>query len=122
MKKAELKRRCYAWLLLSVFALMTVAVGLHRHEVSASSSAEEECVQCAHHVHHDGHLKSPSAHLDDCVLCQLASLPFIYSTTIFVLLPSVVATTLRQHDAAVAALGVRNTKSTRAPPCLVFNV
>ena len=76
-----------AWLLLSVFVSMVLLSGMHRHE--AVASAEADCIECAHHVHHSGHFTTSVDHLDDCLLCQFLHL--VYTTAaIIVLVPLVV--------------------------------
>ena len=81
------QRISIAWLLLSVFVSMLLLSGLHRHE--AVASAEADCIECAHHVHHSGHFTTSIDHMDDCLLCQFLHL--VYTTAaIIVLVPLVV--------------------------------
>lgn len=75
MKNVNTTRRLSAWVLLSVFLPMLMLTTLHRHE--ALEDAEVVCVDCAHHVHHSGHLQAGAASIDYCVLCQLATTPYV---------------------------------------------
>ena len=83
--KKERKRIVSAWLLLSVFVSMMMLSGLHRHEVVANATID--CADCAHHVHHSGHLMADSNHMDDCVLCQFLSLVYTPATALLVVIP-----------------------------------
>ncbi|MBO4451677.1 MAG: hypothetical protein J5770_04585 [Bacteroidaceae bacterium] len=62
------RRVGFSWLLLSVFVSMLLLSGVHRHEVVDHVAID--CVECAHHVHHHGHLSASDNYLDDCLLCQ----------------------------------------------------
>ncbi|MBR6937719.1 MAG: hypothetical protein IKH63_09165 [Prevotella sp.] len=70
-------RRFVAWLLLSVFIpMMALSILHHHHEVV---NDDVECVQCAHHLPHSGHISWHSVSLDNCVLCQFNHVPYDYS-------------------------------------------
>ena len=73
-------RRISAWLLLSVFLPMLLLSSLHVHENAPVSSG---CSECVNHIPHHGHLSLDTIHLDDCVLCQFATLPFLVAATVF---------------------------------------
>ncbi len=106
-----------AWALLSVFVSMLLLSGLHRHE--AVADAGTDCVECAHHIHHSGHLTIGFDHVDACVLCQF--LHFVYTAAVvMVLLP--LASLLRASRYFLSARrvgGVLAVRSTRGPPCLL---
>lgn len=111
------KRRFSAWLLLLVYVPIMVAVSLHVHPYGYDGGTlYDGCVQCAHHVHHDGHLNAYSGNTHDCVLCQFASLPFIAATAVVVSVVMPACHIAFAEGNPVLNLGVCNTNSTRAPP------
>ena len=69
-----MRRKVSAWLLLSVFVPMTMLTALHRHQMVTGAAVA--CVDCAHHVHHGGHLSAGGTSIDDCLLCQLSTTPY----------------------------------------------
>ena len=75
------RRRISAWLLLSVFLPMLLLSSLHVHEEAPIGSG---CSECVNHIPHHGHLSLNTIHLNDCVLCQFATLPFLMSVMVFV--------------------------------------
>ena len=75
MSKIELRRRRIARLLLIVFITMTAFTMLHRHpEVK---SVDSSCELCISHIRHSGHWSAEHFSLQPCLLCELASLPFL---------------------------------------------
>lgn len=110
----NVKRRISAWLLLLVYVPMMVVLSFHVH-ASDGSSVVDDCVQCAHHVHH-GHLNALSDNAHDCVLCQFASLPFVAATAIVLTVAACACRIVYAKESDNLLLGVCNIKSTRAPP------
>ena len=84
MKKVKKRRIWVAWMLLTVFMSMLLMSSLHHHE--SISETNTECYECQHHVHHSGHFTTTSTSVDNCVLCQFLTLPFIAATTLVVAL------------------------------------
>jgi len=78
------KRVFVGRVLLAIFVSMTLLSSLHVHEMSALASAE--CVECAHHVSHAGHLSTASHGIDSCVLCQFIGLPMIVCAAVTLVL------------------------------------
>ena len=72
------KRRLSAWVLLSVFVPMLALSLVHHHE--SVSSEDVECMDCAHQVRHSGHFSVGSVSVDNCLICQLVSLPYVKAT------------------------------------------
>ena len=107
------KRKWYAWMLLAVFVPMMLCSLTHVHEQAAAASAD--CADCAHHVHHT-HLATASFCMDNCVLCQMLSLPFVAAILLSVILFSATASPLPLQGKALMANGFAGNRSSRAPP------
>ena len=71
------QRRLFSRLLLIVFVSMLTLSAVHVHRVEQLPV----CLDCAHHVSHGGHLASGVSHPNDCLLCQLVSVPFVAAQT-----------------------------------------
>ena len=56
MQRITHKRIRISWLLLLVYLPMLIAVTFHHHGEAQGTQADFFCADCAHHVHHDGHL------------------------------------------------------------------
>jgi len=80
MKRMKQRRRWAAWVLLAVFVPMLMMSSLHHH--NAPGALQTVCPQCLHHIHHSGHLAAEQAGIDNCVLCQFQSLPFVAAVVI----------------------------------------
>ncbi len=77
MQKGCYKRMRYSWLLLLVYVPMLLAVTLHRHGEAQVANAEIYCEDCAHNIHHSGHLVQLQPNAQHCVLCQLQNTPCV---------------------------------------------
>ena len=113
MNKVEQRRKWYAWMLLAVFVPMLLFSMMHVHEQGMAAGAD--CIDCAHHVHHS-HLASADFCVDNCVLCQMLSLPFVAAILLSVVLFSAVGTPLYSRGRALIANGFAGNRSSRAPP------
>lgn len=116
----KLRRRFFAWLLLSVFVPMTIAVALHTHEGGSENGSA--CQECLHHIHHPSHLGAPTPDISHCMLCQLHSLPFTIPTVVewtawTPVLVSAIAVLLLQIVSKR-----QNAQTTRAPPSFCFYI
>ena len=87
MQRITHKRIRISWLLLLVYLPMLLAVTFHHHGEAQVTHADFYCADCAHHVHHDGHLTALQNTMHDCVLCQLQSTPYL-APSLVVGLPS----------------------------------
>ena len=86
---------------------------VHVHEQGMVEEAT--CADCAHHVHHS-HLASADFCVDNCVLCQMLSLPFVAAILLSVVLFSAIGTPLYTRERALIANGFTGNRSSRAPP------
>ena len=77
MQRITHKRIRISWLLLLVYIPMLLVVTFHHHGEAQGSQAGFYCADCAHHIHHDGHLIVLQNTMHDCVLCQLQSTPYL---------------------------------------------
>ena len=77
MQRITHKRIRISWLLILVYLPMLLAVTFHHHGEAQGTHADFYCADCAHHVHHDGHLIALQNTMHDCVLCQLQSTPYL---------------------------------------------
>ena len=112
----KMKRRISAWLLLSVFLPMLLISSLHIHEEAPVSN---DCYECVNHIPHQGHLSLNTIHLNDCVLCQLATLPFLMAAAIFVTIVSWGPQIVIVQPSAKLQLVVCHYHSPRAPPVFI---
>ena len=115
--KRQGKRFVSAWLLLSVFVSMILLTGLHRHQPAADQATD--CVECAHHVHHSGHLTAATEQLDDCVLCQFLSLVYTPAATLLVAIPTSPTVHTVTDNVNMICCEAGQYDSTRAPPFIL---
>ena len=114
MRTSVHRRYQIAWLLLSVYIPMLVTVTLHHHDEAAT--AVVYCQDCAHHIHHSGHVYALQDTMHDCVLCQLQSMLYILPA---ITMLAAVAMAIYTALAAVCPgcrLVLGDVRSTRAPP------
>ena len=116
MSKSPLlmKRRVYAWLLLSVFVPMMALSIIHSHDSSAHSFTV--CSDCAHHVAHAGHIDMNGSHTHDCVLCQFTSIAFIGGSLLAVTAIFCFAQRPMQSSSSIPARRIEGLSLLRAPP------
>ena len=108
----------FAWLLMWVYLPMMLAITLHHHTEAEGAQATFYCYDCAHHIHHDGHIAPQQSLMHVCVLCQLHSLPYLVPTMIHIAVLVAMV-----HVALVASCPFVKTRladihSTRAPPAV----
>lgn len=109
------RRIRFAWLLLAVYMPLLLAVTFHHHSAEEMNPAAY-CQDCAHHIHHDGHLTATHAFGHDCVLCQLQSLPYVVPSFVGIavlVVVSRVSTVDAYQSLPTRSVGIL---STRAPP------
>jgi hypothetical protein len=104
------RRQIFAQILLAVFIPMLIATSLHRHQTGAME--EGSCVECIHHVPHGGHFTSHSLSVDDCLLCQFSTLPY--------LLPALLAFTFYFFTRKVSCHTVPSSAVARQTPCIML--
>ena len=96
-----------------VFVSMLLLSATHTH--GSEPVANVACQECQHHVNHS-HIGMVDSCIDNCVLCQFLSLPFLLTSTITIgLLPLVHLSRESRVKAAVFAGHVYEW-SGRAPP------
>jgi hypothetical protein len=108
--------RLSAWLLLSVFVPMLLLSSLHIHEEAPVGNG---CAECVNHIPHHGHLSLDTIHLNDCVLCQFATLPFLMAATVFVAAVSWGRQITIVELSAKLSFAVCRHYSPRAPPVVI---
>ena len=115
MQRLDHKRKKFAWVLLLVYLPMLLAATFHFHS-EAEADEVSYCYDCAHHLHHDGHLDAGQTSGHDCVLCQFLTLPYVVSTIIRI----AAFVTMLRIVRCVSCTFFKNRKgqtlSTRAPP------
>ena len=106
-----------AWVLLVVFlTTMTLSV-THHHEGVANMAAD--CVECAHHLHHSGHISMDDGGTHDCVLCQFFSLTYTAAITTAVALVCTSVVAVVWHHQLTALLAAGGSFQGRAPPFML---
>lgn len=111
----KLQRMWIARILLFVFVPMLLMSSLHVHESSSSRSVV--CVECLHHIHHSGHFSVEHSGIDNCVLCQFQSLPYV--AALLIALSFIVRKSFLHPDVAetIPGLEIFGIYLGRAPPC-----
>ena len=114
------KRLRTAWLLLLVYVPMMIAVAFHHHDEAAAADAVVSCQDCAHHVHHSGHIYALQNAMHDCALCQLQNTPYLSPRTILLAAAVVTMHVIRIAACSKCKSVAIDTRSTRAPPYACF--
>ena len=109
-----------AWLLLLVYVPMIIAVSLHHHGGVEDVAVAASCQDCAHHVHHDGHLLALQHSMHDCVLCQLQSMPYLSATVLVLSAVCVHYYIIRKTACARCCRRANDVWQGRAPPYLAY--
>ena len=118
MRQIDNRRIRTAWLLMLVYLPMMLAITFHHHSEAEGNAATAYCYDCAHHIHHDGHLTAGQGVTHECVLCQLHSLVYVAPAVVRIAVLVAVAHTafcmacpfVKKREGAVL--------STRAPPAM----
>lgn len=108
------KRRLTSRGLLATFVIALLLASVHVHR--AVMPLGVECIDCATHAPHSGHLSDGAPDLHSCVLCQLLSVPFVSATVCGVLPLRRTSDRLRFYSPARIANAATGTQSSRAPP------
>ena len=96
---------------------MLVFSAFHIHD--EYGNADNECYQCANHLPHDGHYSQSSQVIDDCLMCQLISVPYLAVKTIPQLQPVISGSKLLIEPASCLLCRLYETVSLRAPPFIL---
>ena len=84
MRRIDNRRTRFAWLLILVYVPMMLAITFHHHSEANGGASTFYCYDCAHHIHHDGHLYAEHNFMHECVLCHLHSLPYVVPTIVHI--------------------------------------
>ena len=114
----ERLRRISSIILLAVFLPAFVASVIHKHPEEVHF--QEECVQCYHHLPHQGHIGQYKGGISDCILCHFLGLPFIASLVAVILSPAMLGKTLYFFPRIVRIGVYLRTLHPRAPPVFSF--
>ena len=119
MKKWQtigMRRQIAAWVLLWVFVPMMVLTSVHTHQ--SLPVDKDDCHECVNHVPHGGHLTASVLSIDNCLLCQFTTLPYLVAT---VLTTIVVCITVKKRRVEIFEKTVSHTEGTtllRGPPAV----
>jgi len=97
---------------------MFVLSSMHVHP--GVQGAGQECLDCANHVSHPGHLSTLSAPSHDCVLCQFFSLSFLPAPNAACDLDDRHNNTMFADRQAALCLDKQGIVGLRAPPVILF--
>lgn len=119
MHKIDNRRMKLAWLLMWGYLPMLLAITFHHHAEVEGSSATFYCYDCAHHIHHDGHLTAEHGFMHDCALCQLHDLPYVVPSIIHVAAFVVMCIVAFVLSCPFVKTRKCDVHSTRAPPAFL---
>ena len=120
MQRITHKRIRCSWLLLLVYLPMLLTITFHHHGETQGIHAYFYCADCAHHVHHDGHLIALQNTMHDCVICQLQSTPYLAPSIVVWVAITVLHLSPRRAFCSPCLCRAKGVKSTRAPPYYQF--
>lgn len=83
--KQTRKRQSVAWTLLSIILSMLLFSSFHVHE--ECEGGKQECYQCASHQPHAGHFSLATHGVQDCLICQLVTVPFLIAALVTITMP-----------------------------------
>ncbi len=116
MKRND-RQRLLAWSLLWLYTFAITTTALHMAmEAMASESVVVVCQDCAHHVHHGGHLSAIGHDSCNCLICQSATAGYVCPDIIKVPGPVAVACAAAPHHAVFCNDAAVSTQQARAPP------
>ncbi len=119
MRHHNNRRIRFAWLLILVYLPMMLATTLHHHSEAEGSAAVSYCYDCAHHIHHDGHLTAGQSFMHECVLCHLHSLPYVVPVIVRMAIFVAIAHVAFAISCPFVRTRQSDIHSTRAPPALL---
>ena len=117
--RRQQRRRATAWALLSVFVSMMMLCGLHRHHDVVNPAAD--CIECAHHVHHSGHITTADDGVHDCLICHFISLNYTLAEVLAISAPASLLIMTWCSDFGCIIQRACSQDSTRAPPFILFS-
>ena len=116
MQRITHRRIRISWLLLLVYIPMMITVTFHRHSEAQKADSVFYCQDCAHHVHHDGHLFALQHEMHECVLCQMQYTPYLAPTLLLLAVVVVFHYIIRRAVCPKCKLMANDALNTRAPP------
>ena len=119
MRRLDNRRKRFAWLLMLVYVPMMLAITFHHHSGVEGGSATSYCYDCAHHIHHDGHLTAEQSFMHECVLCHLHSLPYVVPTIVQIAAFIAIVYVVLVASCPFVKTRQGDIHSTRAPPVLL---
>lgn len=115
MRKLERKRQRMARVLLTVFLTMLMVTTFHHHGLSQHATV---CKDCATHQMHSAHLTVADLTLDDCLLCQLCSTPYLSADIQSRVFQYILLTPTHALNTAIRPQSDKVYYSLRAPPAI----
>ena len=74
--KQIIKRRIISGLLLALYVACLSITFTHRH--GSTEHSDVACIDCLNHVQNHGHIGGIDKVHDDCVLCQILTMPVLF--------------------------------------------
>ena len=118
MRNLNNRRLRFAWLLILVYLPMMLTITFHHHSEAEGVAASPYCYDCAHHIHHDGHLTATGIFYHDCALCQLYNMPYVVPTIVRIATFVAIAHVVFYAVCPFVKTPEGSIYSTRAPPVL----